>query len=427
MSYRAVRKKDTRRLLFCRCEVKQLASTDSHQPAEILLARIATPMPSPVRAAILLPLLLAACGGEPAAPPAPPPVAVTAITVAAQAVPNIVELPGRIEAVRRAEVRARADGIIERRLYEEGSDVREGAPLFRIDPRDRQAQVQQARAALQRAVAARRNSAQVVERYKPLVSERAVSAQEYDAALSDLAQADATVADARAALSRAELELSYTTVRAPIAGRVGRAQVTEGALVSSSQATLLTTVEQLNPVYAVFAQSNARVQDLIRRARAGEIQLPALERVEVRLILENGTEYGPVGHLDFADLTVDPSTGSQTLRAEFPNIDRTLLPGTFVRGRIVAGTVAQGVAVPQAAVQIANEEAAVTLVAADGTAQRRPVELGGQSGGNWVIRSGLKPGDRVIVGGWQKVQPGQKVDVRPAAGARAPAPAAAKR
>lgn len=370
-------------------------------------------------------LLLAACGGEQAAPPAPPPVAVTVVTVAARAVPNIVELPGRIEAVRRAEVRARSNGIIERRLYEEGTDVREGAALFRIDPRDRQAQVQQARATLQRAVAARRNSAQVVERYKPLVAERAVSAQEYDAALSDLAQSDATVADARAALSRAELELSYTTVRAPISGRVGRAQVTEGALVSATEATLLTTVEQLNPVYAVFTQSSARIQDLTQRARRGEISLPNLERVEVRLILENGAEYGPVGHLNFADLTVDPSTGSQVLRADFPNIDRSLLPGTFVRGRITAGTVANGVAVPQAAVQIAAEEASVTIVAADGTAQRRPVELGGLTNGLWVIRSGLKPGDRVIVNGWQKTQPGQKVSIQPASAARpvaAPAP-----
>jgi len=369
-------------------------------------------------------LITTACSADDQTPPAPPPVAVTAITLTAQPVPNIIELPGRIEAVRRAEVRARTNGIIEQRLYTEGTDVREGAPLFRIDPRDLQAQVQQGRAALQRAIAARRNAGQIVNRYKPLVAERAVSAQEYDQAQSDLAQAEASVADARATLSRSELELSYTTVRAPIAGRIGRAQVTEGALVSATEATLLTTVEQLNPVYAVFTQSSARIQDIAQRVRGGELVLPDLSRVEVRLILENGTEYGPVGHLNFADLTVDPSTGSQVLRADFPNIERTLLPGTFVRGRIFAGTTTNGIAVPQAAVQIANEEASVTIVAADGTAQRRPVVLGGLAGGKWVIRSGLKSGERVIVTGWQKAQPGQKVRVQPARSGRpATAPA----
>jgi RND family efflux transporter MFP subunit len=384
--------------------------------------------PSAALAAALM--VTAACSTEQQTPPAPPPVAVTAITLTAEPVPNIIELPGRIEAVRRAEVRARTNGIIERRLYIEGTDVREGAPLFRIDPRDLEAQVQQGRAALQRAVAARRNAAQIVERYQPLVSERAVSAQEYDQAQSDLAQAEASVADARATLSRSQLELSYTTVRAPIAGRIGRAQVTEGALVSATEATLLTTVEQLNPVYAVFTQSSARVQDIAQRARSGEIVLPDLSRVEVRLILENGAQYGPVGHLNFADLTVDPSTGSQVLRADFPNIERILLPGTFVRGRIFAGTTTDGIAVPQAAVQIASEEASVTIIASDGTARRRPVVLGGLVDGKWVIRSGLKHGERVIVTGWQKAQPGQKVRVQPARNGRAaaaPAQSAPKR
>jgi RND family efflux transporter MFP subunit len=359
-------------------------------------------------------LLLSACGGGTQAPPAPPPVGVTAITVTAEPLPNIVELPGRIEAVRRAEVRARVTGIVERRLYQEGTDVQAGAPLFRIDPRDLKAQVQQAQASLQRGLAARRNAAQIVERYKPLISEKAVSAQEYDSALSDLDQADANVADARAALARAQLELSYTTVTAPIAGRVGRAQITEGAFVSAAEGTLLTTVEQLNPVYAVFAESSARVQDLVQRARRGEIDLPDTNRVEVRLVLENGTEYGPVGHLNFADLSVDPSTGSQIIRADFPNADRMLLPGTFVRGRIVAGTIANGVSLPQRAVQLAQSEASVTIIDKDGTAQRRVVELGGQTAGRWIIRSGLKPGEQVIIEGWQKAPPGTKVKVEAA-------------
>lgn len=378
-------------------------------------------------AATLPALLLAACGsGEPQQPAAPPPVEVTAVTVKGGAVPNLIELPGRIEAVRHAEVRARADGIIERRLYEEGTDVREGAPLFRIDPRDLNAQVAQARSALARAIASRRNASQVVDRYKPLVSDRAVSAQEYDAALSELAQSEAAVADAKAALSRAELQLGYTTVRAPISGRVGRAQVTEGALVNATQATLLTTVEQLSPVYAVFTQSNSQFQDIIARSRSGQLDLPRLSRVEVRLVLENGQEYGPVGHLDFTDLTVDPSTGSQTIRATFDNPVRNLLPGQFVRGRIRAGTIANGVSVPVRAVQISDQAASVMVVGENGTATARQVELGGQSGNMWIVRSGLKPGERVIVDGWQKVQPGRQVKAREPRANPAQTPAAAK-
>lgn len=382
---------------------------------------------SPVllRSVVLLPLAAVASCAEPA-PQAPPPPAVDVITVATGSVPNIVELPGRIEAVRSAEVRARTDGIISRRLYQEGTDVREGAPLFQIDPRDKQAQVQQARAALQRAQSSRENAAAILQRYQPLVSDRAVSALEYDNARAALRQAEAGVADARAALARAELELSYTLVRAPIAGRVGRAQVTEGALASAASATLLTTIEQMEPVYAVFTQSSAELQHLLAQARSGAVDLPALSRVEVRLVLEDGSEYGPVGHIDFADQTVNPSTGSQTIRATFANPARALLPGQFVRGRVTAGTIGNGIAVPQRAVQISNEEARVAVVGADGTAQFRTVTLGGQIGSRWVIRSGLKAGERVIVDGWQKVQAGQKVQARaasPQGKAAAPAPA----
>jgi membrane fusion protein (multidrug efflux system) len=372
-------------------------------------------------------LALASCGrgGDSAQQPAaPPPTLVTAVTVRAEAVPNIVDLPGRIEAIRSAEVRARTDGIIERRLYQEGTDVKEGTPLFRIDPRDRQAAVQQAQAAVQRAEATRLNARQVVDRYRPLINERAVSAQEFEAAQATLRQAEAGVADARATLTRAQLELSYTTVRAPISGRVGRAQATEGALASAAQATPLTTIEQLDPVYAVFSQSSSELQTLLSQARAGQIKLPTLTGVEVRLVLESGEEYGPIGRLNFAGLTVDPETGSQVLRASFPNPERRLLPGQFVRGRLLAGTI-DGITVPQRAVQINGSNAAVSVVGQDGSVSVRPIQLGGQTGGNWIIRSGLKPGERVIVDGWQKVQPGGKVRVEEpkpaAAGAARPA------
>jgi RND family efflux transporter MFP subunit len=369
-------------------------------------------------------LTLGGCGGgDTAAPPQPPLVEVVAVRDSA--VPYVIELPGRIEAVRSAEVRARTDGIVERRLYEEGTDVVADAPLFAIDPRDKRAQLQQAQAALQRAASGRDNAAQVVRRYRPLVGERAVSAQENDAALSALSQAEADVADARASVSRAQLELNYTTVRAPISGRVGRAQVTEGALVSASGATLMTTVEQLSPIYATFSQSNAEIQNLVRQSRSGELDLANLSRIEVRLIRDDGTDYGLVGRLNFADLSVNPSTGSQTLRATFPNPARNLLPGQFIRGRIQAGTLPHGIVIPQRAVQINNEEATVTVLGGDNIAETRPVELGALIENGWVIRDGLKSGDRVVVDGWQKVRAGQKVRVRetrakPVSGAPAP-------
>lgn len=354
--------------------------------------------------------LLASCGSEER--PTPPPPSVDVIKVVAGDVPNIIELPGRIEPVRTAEVRARVDGIVERRLYQEGSDVPAGAPLFLIDPRDKQAQLAQAQAALARATAAQANARSIVTRYQPLVSRKAVSAQEYDAALSDARQADAAVADARASLTRARLEAGYTTVRAPIAGRVGRALVTEGALVAGASGTLMTQINQVSPIYATFTLASSRLLDLQQQAQSGTLNVPELSRIDVRLILENGREYGSIGHLNFADQTVDPSTGSQIIRAEFANPDRQLLPGQFVRGRIVAGTMRNGISVPERAIQISSEEAAVMIVARDSSVVRRTVELGGQMGGQWVIRSGLKPGDMVIVDGWMKVQPGQKVTPR---------------
>jgi len=322
-----------------------------------------------------------------------------------------------------AEVRARTDGIVLRRLYEEGASVAAGSPLFRIDPRDYEAQVASARAALQRAVAARENASSIVTRYGPLIDERAVSAQEYDSAESDLRQANAQVAEARAALDRAQLQLSYTTVRAPIGGRVGAAEVTEGALVSGAEGTLMTRIDQASPVYAVFSASNASVLDMFSEIREGELQVPALDAVKVTLLLENGERYPIVGNLDFASPVVSPDTGSQSIRGRFANPEGLLVPGQFVRGKIELGQFINGIRVPARAVQIKGEQASVSVLGKGGSVTPRDVRLGEMIGADWIVRDGLKAGERIIVEGWQKLRPGQKaIDAEAAKKAAASAP-----
>ncbi|RQH05785.1 efflux RND transporter periplasmic adaptor subunit [Paraburkholderia dinghuensis] len=366
-------------------------------------------------AALALSLACFACRERQQTPAASaPPLPVLVTTVNTESIPKIVELPGRIEAIRTAEIRARVDGIVERRLYEEGTDVPANAPLFLIDSRDYQAQLQQAQAALKRAQAVEENAASVAARFGPLVARQAVSAQEYEAALATVQQSRANVSDAAAAVTLAQLRLDRCTVRTPIAGRVGRALVTEGALVSASAATLLTQVNQLSPVNAVFTQSNTSLLDLRQQVESGALKVPNAKHVEVHLILSNGQAYGEAGFLDFTDLVVDPSTGAQTVRAHFANPSRVLLPGQFVRGEIVTGTIPNGILVPERAVQIDRGTASVAIVAEDNTVVRRDVQLGDQEGGLWVVRDGLKSGERVIVDGWSRVQPGQRVNAQPA-------------
>lgn len=374
----------------------------------------ASPMVRMQRGGVLLSglLALAACSGkeEPKGPPPPP---VDIVTIKTGPVPTIVELPGRIEAVRIAEVRARVEGIVQRRFYTEGSDVRAGQSLFLIDPRERRADYQAAVAMLQRNRAGADNASRVVKRYSGLVGKQAISEQEYDAAVAQQRTGLADVANARAQAERARLTLSYTNVTAPISGRVGRAEVTEGALVSGTAATLMTRIEQLDPIYVSFSQSSSEILALRRRMSAGTIQVPNLREIEVKLILEDGTPYGVSGRMNFADMNVDQSTGTVSLRAQFSNPQRLLLPGQFVRARIGAGIDPAGITVPQRAVTVSEKGASVMIVGDKNIATPRPIKVGQLIGGNWVVTQGLRPGDKVIVNGLQKVRPGQPVTVTP--------------
>ena len=367
-------------------------------------------------------LLVVACSGE-QVPPPPQPTPVQTVTIVSQSIPNVIELPGRVEPVRQAEVRARVTGIVQKRLYTEGANVAQGQPLFLIDPRELRASYAQTKAALERAQATERNARAVVERYKALVAENAISSQEYDAALASAREAEANVAQIHAQLEAASLQLNYTTVRAPIAGRAGRAEVTEGALVSQAEGTLMTRIEQTAPVYVNFAQSARQLLELRRAISAGEVVLDGNDRVEVRLTFTDGSEYPIPGYINFLALSVDEETGTVGLRAEFPNPTGLLLPGEFVRAKMFVGELKQGILVPQRAVTLSDQGGSVFVIDSKGLVAPRPVKLGALVDGNWIVESGLKAGDVVITSNLQKLRPG--VPVKPVDAAAKAKPAAA--
>ena len=359
-------------------------------------------------------LMLAACGSKegggppaPAGAAAPPPPEVDVVTVSAGPVVLTQDLPGRLEAYRSAQVRARVEGIIEKRLFAEGSDVKAGAPLFQIDARNYQAAYDSAKADVGVA-------RQTVERYKPLLAAKAVSQQDYDLSEAKLKQAEA-------ALSRTQLDLDNTHVPASIAGRIGRAQVTEGALVGRGEATLLATIEQVDPIYANFTQPGADLLRLQQAFKSGKLRRAGSAKVE--LMLEDGSVYPHSGKLLFSNLAVDPSTGSVSLRAEFPNKEHELLPGMFARIRFPEGSADNSIKVPQRAVQIGAQGQFVMVVDAESKAAPRPIKTGGMAGSDFVIADGLKIGDQVIVNGLQKARPGtavKPVQWNPAGNAPAP-------
>ena len=371
----------------------------------------------------VLGLAAAACS-SPGPSPQGQAIPVRTITVAQADIDNVLELPGRVEPVRVAEVRARVTGIVQQRLYEEGTDVGQGQPLFRIDPAELRASYAQTQASLERAKATAANANAVVQRYRPLVEENAISGQEFDAAQAAAREANANVAQIQAQLKSASLQLGYTTVRAPIAGRAGRAAVTEGALVSQPEGTLMTRIEQVSPIYVSFSQSATEVLQIRRAIAAGELALSADDAVEVRLVFPDGTEYEIPGLIEFLDFTVDEATGTIELRAEFPNPDGLLLSGEFVNARIYAGKATDVIAIPQAAVTVADSGGTVMIVDKDGKAALRPIKLGRLVGDKWVVESGLQPGDRVIVSNLQKLQPGMPVQIANTPNGRAAAPAA---
>lgn len=326
------------------------------------------------------------------------------------------ELPGRLEASRVAQVRARAAGILQQRLFKEGSDVKAGQALFRIDPAPYQATLQSAQATLARAQASLANTTAVAERYKPLVAENAISQQEYTAAVAAQKAAEADVAAAKAAVQTAGINLNYASVTAPISGRIGRALVTEGALVGQGEATALAVIQQVDPLYVNFTQSASEAMKLKRAMEAGQLKGAGQGAAAVKVVLEDGTEYAKPGKLLFSDLTVDATTGQVTLRAEVPNPGGALLPGLYVRVRLEQAVASNAIALPQQAVTRSAQGDSVKVVGADGKIDTRPVKVGGQQNGRWVILDGLKAGEQVMVDGFQKVQmlpPGTPVKAVP--------------
>ncbi|MFP3503180.1 efflux RND transporter periplasmic adaptor subunit [Burkholderia sp. SIMBA_062] len=354
-------------------------------------------------------VFLAACGKKESAPPPQTP-EVGVVTVQPQSVPVFTELPGRTSAFLVAQVRARVDGIVLRREFTEGGDVKAGQRLYKIDPAPYIAQLNSAKATLAKAQANLVTQNALVARYKVLVAANAVSKQEYDNAVATQGQAAADVAAGKAAVDTAQINLGYTDVVSPITGRVGISQVTPGAYVQASQATLMSTVQQLDPVYVDLTQSSLEGLKLRQDVQSGRLKTSGPGAAKVSLILEDGKTYSDAGKLQFSDVTVDQTTGSVTIRAVFPNPGRVLLPGMFVRARIEEGVNENAFLVPQIGVtHDAKGQAIALVVNAGNKVEPRPLKTTGMQGQNWIVEGGLQAGDRVIVQGVEKVRPGATV------------------
>jgi membrane fusion protein, multidrug efflux system len=341
-------------------------------------------------------LSLVACNKQAAQPPAVPP-SVQYVTVEDRPVTLSTQLPGRTSAYETSDVRPQVNGLLEARLFTEGDLVHQGQPLYRIDASPYEAQVANAQAALARARAAIASSAALVRRYGELVKTGVVSKQDYEDAQTRATQAEADVAAQEAALRTAQIDLARTTIRVPITGRIGRSIYTTGALVTASQTAALATIQQLDPIYVDIQDSSTEFLKLRQQLLNGRIARNG--SAQVKLILEDGTTYSPEGTLSFADVTVDPATGSQVLRAVFPNPDGLLLPGMFVRARVVEGT-QEAMLVPQRAVgRDERGNATAMVVGKNDKIEQRMLETGRTLGEDWLVTGGVQPGDRVIVEG----------------------------
>jgi membrane fusion protein (multidrug efflux system) len=352
--------------------------------------------------AVALATLLSGCDKkEEAAAPAAPPPQVGVVTIKAQSYTLTADLPGRTTAYRIAEVRPQVNGIILKRLFTEGGDVKAGQQLYQIDPALYEATANSAKAALQSAKS-------LADRYKQLVSEQAVSRQEYDTALADSLTAQATS-------QTAQINLRYTKVLAPISGRIGRSDVTEGALVTSGQTNAMATIQQLDPIYVDVTQSSADMLKLRRDLDSGKLQKAGDNAASVKLTLEDGSEYSQAGKLEFSEVSVDQATGSVTLRAVFPNPEHTLLPGMFVHAQLQAGVNAKAILAPQQGVtrDIKGMPTAM-VVNQDNKVEQRQLVANRTAGAYWLIEKGLNEGDRVITEGLQFVKPGAQVTVKDA-------------
>lgn len=339
---------------------------------------------------------------------------VSVVTIQPQRLVMSTELPGRVSALQISEVRPQVSGIIQKRLFTEGADVKAGDTLYQIDPATYQADLDSAKANLARAEANVLPARLKMQRFKQLVDIRAVSRQDFEDAEAAYKQTMADVGVNRAALENARIRLKYTKVTAPISGRIGRSQVTPGALVTENQATPLTTVQQLDTVYVDVTQSSAEVLRLKRSFAQGQVQRMDQEHAAVRLLLEDGSTYDGAGALQFTDISVDESTGMVTLRALFPNPQQDLLPGMYVRAVLSEGVNEQALLLPQVAlVRDAKGNPTTYVLGAGDTVEIRSLRVGRTSGDSWIVQSGLQAGDRVIVGGLQKIRPGMKVRVLP--------------
>ncbi|MBQ0944258.1 efflux RND transporter periplasmic adaptor subunit [Ideonella sp. 4Y16] len=377
--------------------------------------------PTPVRslargvpgiALTLMIATLAACGGSGGGAPGGgqmPPSPVGVVTATRQPLALSTELPGRLEAVRTAQVRARVTGVVQKRLFAEGGQVKAGQSLFQIDAAPYQAALDSARATEAKAEAALANAQATLERNRPLAEAKAISQQDWVSTQTAHKQAQADLAAARAARQQAALNVEYAQVRSPISGRIGRATVSEGQLVSQTEATLMATVQQVDTLYVNVTQSATEAMRLKRAFDSGALKASGSSAVKV--LLDDGSEYPLAGKLLFSDLTVDPTSGQVSLRAELPNPKGQLLPGLYVRVRIEQAATDHAFLVPQQAVQRSASGDTVMLVGADGQVAVRPVQLGGSRGAQWVVTDGLQGGEQVIVDGFQKIRP--KAPVKP--------------